>query len=123
MPTRTELEEAVHQVEQRLEGLAQALQERSAERLEHEALALQRALGASIDRLGQAARAGEVPPALRQRLALATGRVAAQRESLARATAALDRAIDVLMPGQPPRVAYSASGLSERSARAAACQA
>ncbi len=123
MHTRTELEQAVHQVEQRLEALAQALQQRSAERLEQEALALQRALGASIDRLGQAARAGEVPPALRQRLALATGRVAAQRESLARATAALDRAIDVLMPDQPPRVAYSASGLTERAARAAACQA
>jgi len=123
MPARTELEDAVHQLEQRLEGLSQALQQSSAERLEHEALALQRALGASIDRLGQAARLGEVPPALRQRLALATGRVAAQRESLARATAALDRAIDVLMPGQPPHVAYSASGLAERGARTAACQA
>ncbi len=123
MPPRTELEEAVHQVEQRLEALALALLDHSAERLEQEALALQRALGASIDRLGQAARAGEVPPALRQRLALATGRVAAHRESLARATAALDRAIDVLMPDQPARVAYSASGLVERSARAAVCQA
>jgi hypothetical protein len=123
MPNRIELEEAVKQVEQRLEALGQALQDRSAEQLEHEALALQRALGASIDRLGQAARAGEVPPALRQRLAVATGRVAAQRESLARATAALDRALDVLLPSQAPRVAYSASGLAERGPRAAACQA
>lgn len=123
MPNRIELEEAVKQVEQRLEALGQALQDRSAERLEHEALALQRALGASIDRLGQAARAGEVPPVLRQRMAVATGRVAAQRESLARATAALDRALDVLLPGHAPRVAYSASGLAERSPRAAACQA
>ncbi|MEO7851855.1 MAG: hypothetical protein ABIR94_06310 [Rubrivivax sp.] len=123
MPTRIELEEAIKRVEQRLEALGQALQDRGAERLEHEALALRRALGASIDRLGQAARAGEVPPALRQRLALATGQVAAQRESLARATAALDRAIDVLMPSHAPRVAYSASGLAERSPRAVACQA
>ena len=39
-----------------------------------------------------------MPPALRRRLASASGQVAAQRESLARATAALDRAIDVLLP-------------------------
>jgi hypothetical protein len=43
----------------------------------------------------------------------AGGRVAAQRESLARATAALDRAIDVLMPGEPSGL-YGASGKSER---------
>jgi hypothetical protein len=41
--------------------------------------------------------------------------VAAQRESLARATAALDRAIDVLLPPAAPRLAYSARGLAERT--------
>ena len=39
---------------------------------------------------------------LRQRLALAGGQVAAQREALARATASLDRAIDVLIPRPGP---------------------
>jgi hypothetical protein len=40
--------------------------------------------------------------------------VAAQRESLARATAALDRAIDVLMPRDTPRL-YSPHGGPERT--------
>ena len=42
-------------------------------------------------------------PALRDRLANASGHIAAQRESLARATAALDRAIDVLLPAAQRR--------------------
>ena len=54
-----------------------------------------------------------MPPALRHRLASASGQVAAQRESLARATAALDRAIDVLLPGDGVPL-YSALGAAER---------
>jgi hypothetical protein len=54
---------------------------------------------------------------LRERLALAGGLVAAQRESLARATAALDRAIDVLMPRERPAAVYSAIGPAERGSR------
>ena len=46
---------------------------------------------------------------LRRRLALAGAQVAAQRDALARATAALDRAIDVLMPS-PGTALYSAGG-------------
>jgi hypothetical protein len=42
--------------------------------------------------------------------------VAAQRESLARASASLDRAIDVLLPGNTERAAYSANGMAERAA-------
>jgi len=57
-----------------------------------------------------------VPPALRQRLALAGSQVAAQRESLARATAALDRAIDVLMPAPPAAAVYGQAGITERAA-------
>jgi hypothetical protein len=60
-----------------------------------------------------------VPPALRHRLARTSGQVAAQRESLARATAALDRAIDVLMPREGAAL-YSTFGGSERSARGGA---
>ena len=68
-----------------------------------------------MDHAARAARApAQLSPQLRQRLALASGQVAAQRESLARASAALDRAIDVLLPSPAPRVAYSAAGLSER---------
>src|SRR5438128_508738 len=66
--------------------------------IETEAGQLHRALAAAIDHFGRAARSGGVPAPLRQRLAVAGGQVAAQREALARATAALDRAIDVLLP-------------------------
>jgi hypothetical protein len=123
MPAAIDLEDAISQVEQHLEALGQAMRAHNAEGVEHEALALQRALAAAVQRLNHAARAGDVPPTLRQRLALATGQLAAQRESLARATAALDRAIDVLMPRATPRVAYSASGLADRGLRAAVLQA
>lgn len=121
MPLTLALEQSVDHVEQRLLALGQALAAHDTDAIEAEAAALQRALGAAVDHLGRAARAGTVPPPLRQRLALAGARVAAQREALARATAALDRAIDVLMPVAP--VAYSANGLNERSSRSGLVQA
>ena len=52
----------------------------------------------------------------------ASGEVAAQRESLARATAALDRAIDVLLPRDSAAV-YSTFGAAERSGRGGTLQA
>jgi hypothetical protein len=114
MPLNMELEDSVSKVEQRLGALGEALRVHHAEAVEAEAAELQRALAAAVDQLRRSARAGQLPAPLRQRLALASGRVAAQRESLARASAALDRAIDVLLPSPTPRVAYSAAGLSER---------
>lgn len=51
----------------------------------------------------------EIPQVLKLRLAQASAQVASQRECLARATSALDRAIDVLMP-QSAGVVYSPSG-------------
>jgi hypothetical protein len=115
------LEQSVSHVEQRLVALGAALALHDTDAIDSEAAALQRALAAAVEQLGQAARAGAVPPQLRQRLAQASGRVAAQREALARATAALDRAIDVLVPSAA--VAYSAGGLNERSTRSGLVQA
>jgi hypothetical protein len=123
MPLNINLEESVMSVESRLGALGQALCERNSEQVELQAHELQRALAAAVERLGLAARAGDVPPPLRQRLARASGQVAAQRESLARATAALDRALDVLMPANAACVAYSASGVTERSPRSGLAQA
>jgi hypothetical protein len=123
MPLNINLEESVMSVESRLGMLGQALCERNSEQVELQAHELQRALAAAVERLGLAARAGDVPPPLRQRLARASGQVAAQRESLARATAALDRALDVLMPANAACVAYSASGVTERSPRSGLAQA
>jgi hypothetical protein len=78
---------------------------------------LHTALAAAVDHFARAAKAGGVPPSMRRRLALAGGQVAAQREALARATASLDRAIDVLLPRLPAQPAlYSAGGNTTRSA-------
>jgi hypothetical protein len=50
--------------------------------------------------------------------------VAAQRENLARATSALDRAIDVLMPGEPgEQTGYAANGRPARPAHGASADA
>jgi len=113
MPTHAELEAAVILVEQRLAALTESLRSRDPQATEADANALQRALAQAIDRFVLATREGGVPDAMRQRLARASAQVARQRETLARATAALDRAIDVLMPGAAPRTLYSAQGLPE----------
>jgi hypothetical protein len=119
MPPNRELEQSVARVEARLMALGDALRGHRAEAVEAEAAELQLALAATLDPLRRSARAGALSPQLRQRLALASGHVAAQRESVARAGATLDRAIAVLLPSPAPRVAYSAAGLSERQPQGA----
>ncbi|MDE2368412.1 MAG: hypothetical protein KGN16_05515 [Burkholderiales bacterium] len=111
-----ELEHPLSALETQLELLGQALQQRDLPALDRAAGDLQHVLALAVDHFGRAARNGGVPPPLRHRLAVAGGRVAAQREALARATAALDRAIDVLLPGQLPSGLYSAAGAADRPA-------
>ncbi|MED5619873.1 hypothetical protein [Ideonella sp. BN130291] len=118
-----ELENSLAAVEQRLAALGEALRERNAEAIELHATELHRALADAVNRFAQAARTGGVPPVLRRRLANASGQVAAQRESLARATAALDRAIDVLMPAPPAGGVYSPQGGTERASLGGVIQA
>jgi hypothetical protein len=118
-----ELEASVANVEQRLAALGNALRERNGAAIEEESSELHQALAGAVQRFAQAARQGGVPPVLRQRLAETSGQVAAQRESLARATAALDRAIDVLMPGISAPGIYTASGGAERNSRSGTLQA
>jgi hypothetical protein len=109
----THLEPAVAAVEARLLALGEALMARDAAAMERCAGELHRALTDAVSRFSLAARSGAaVNPALRQRLMQATGAVAAQRESLSRATAALDRAMDVLMPRSPEAVYRAAPGAS-----------
>ena len=105
------LEQVVDAVELRLATLAEALRERNTQAVELQASELHRALAHAVQCFMQVAQQGGVPAAMRRRLARASAAVASQRESLSRATAALDRAIDVLMP--MPRAAaavYGASG-------------
>ena len=108
-----ELEARLFDVETRLAALGNALRARDPVGIDLHAAELHRALASAVSRFCDAARSGPLPPALRQRLASASGQVAAQRESLARATAALDRAIDVLLPASSVPL-YTALGSAER---------
>jgi hypothetical protein len=112
-----DLEAPLAALEQRIEALRGAIVRHDAAAIDHESAALHGALAAAIDQFSRAARRGAVPPSLRLRLSVAGARVAAQRDALARATAALDRAMDVILPAAPARVAYGVAGQAERSAR------
>lgn len=104
-------------VEDSLTALGLALHRRDVQAVDSIAAELHAALAAAVDHFSRAAKAGGVPPVLRRRLALASGQVAAQREALARATASLDRAMDVLIPRHhaAPKSLYSAAGGADRS--------
>ena len=111
----SDLEACLGAVEQRLAWLGEALRQRDASGIELHSGELHRALAAAVQRFGHAARTGGVPPRLRHRFAAASAQVAAQRESLARATAALDRAIEVLLPDAAVDPAfYGANGAGVR---------
>lgn len=107
------LEATLAAVELRLNALGQALLQRDLGGVDEQSAALHRALAAAVDHFSRAARHGPIPMALRHRLARTSGDVAAQRESFARATAALDRAIDVLLPRETPAL-YGAQGVNGR---------
>ena len=118
------LEASLRTIEALLAALGAALRERDLEVIDVQASALQRAMASAVHRFNQASRQPEgVAPALRQRLALAGAQIAAQREGLARATAALDRAIDVLMPPAPAGSLYGQAGHSQRAASGGCLQA
>ena len=107
------LEQPLLEVESCLTLLGDAILKRDSAAIESQASALHQALAQAVGDFREAARSGGVPAGLRSRLVMAGGRVAAQREALARATAALDRAMDVLMPGETTGL-YSALGKNER---------
>ena len=108
------LERPLKAVEDQLAALGLALRQQDISAVDLAAADLHLALAAAVDDFGRAARNGGVPAPLRRRLAQAGGQVAAQREALARATASLDRAIDVLIPRPSPSSVYSSAGSSPR---------
>jgi hypothetical protein len=122
-PESLELETTLAAVETHLAALGESLRASDMASVDHHASELHRALARAVDHFTHAARTGPVPPPLRQRLMRASGLVASQRESLARATAALDRAIDVLMPRSAPPSVYSAGGSADRQPRGGSIQA
>jgi hypothetical protein len=101
---QADLEAMLGEIDRHLEGLGEAMRKRDLSALEAHASQLHMALARAVDGFTLASRTGGVPLALRARLATASSKVAAHRESLARATSALDRAIDVLMPREPTPV-------------------
>ncbi|GAB4559265.1 MAG: hypothetical protein IV105_01990 [Rhizobacter sp.] len=121
-PASPELETTLAAVETQLASLGESLRANDSVAIDHHATELHRALARAVDHFTHAARSGPVPPPLRERLKLASGLVASQRESLARATAALDRAIDVLMPRDRAASVYSTAG-AERAMRSGVIQA
>jgi len=116
-PAGSPLEDHLAAVESHLSALGEALRARDTRDIDLHATELHRALARAVDHFSRAASNGPVPQALRHRLASASGQVAAQRDSLARATAALDRAIDVLMPRESGHGLYSSHGPAERGGR------
>ncbi|MEY2873539.1 MAG: hypothetical protein RLZZ373_910 [Pseudomonadota bacterium] len=97
-PDATDLEHLLTAVELDLNALGDSLRLRDSDRIEHHAGHLRDTLTRAIDGFTRASRAGQVPAALRARLVKASGQVAVQRESLLRATVALDSAMEVLLP-------------------------
>jgi multidrug resistance efflux pump len=114
------LERPLAAVEHQLAALGLALHRQDMAAVDQAAAELHRALAHAVDHFSRAARSGGAPMPLRRRLAMAGGQVAAQREALARATASLDRAMDVLLPqaGVPGLSSaarlYSAAGGADR---------
>jgi hypothetical protein len=93
------LEDMLECVEAELAALGESLRLRDSAAIEQHAELLQRALALAVDDFSRAARSSSgIPSLLRKRLVKASGQVAAQRESLLRATVALDRAIEALIP-------------------------
>ncbi|MFO1228598.1 hypothetical protein [Roseateles sp.] len=106
-----ELEQPLIAVETCLTQLGEALAARDPAGIERHSVELHHLLTQAVAAFSAAAQAGRLPASLRQRLVQAGGRMAAQREALARGNVSLDRALDVLIPAEP---VYGASGLAER---------
>jgi hypothetical protein len=109
------LEDLLGVVETRLSALGNALRRRDIAGIDTHALALRDALQNALSGFGSAARHGPVPDALRSRLVQAGGQVAAQRDTLARATFALDHAIDAMIPKEDSGVYGADRGASNAS--------
>ncbi len=102
-------ERALGALEHHLDSLGDALRQRDSGTLLEASRALQQALPAALDNLRRDS-PQPLPPELRERLLRDRGRILAQREALSRAHAAVDRAVNVLLPGETP--VYHPAGLA-----------
>ncbi|MEN9485082.1 hypothetical protein HZU83_18120 [Sphaerotilus montanus] len=97
-PDAADLERLLSAVEGDLDALGDSLRLRDSTRIERHSGDLREALTRALDGFTRASRSGQIPAALRARLVKASGQVAVQRESLLRATVALDGALEALLP-------------------------
>lgn len=104
-----ELAALLGRVEDSLQALSQAAHARDADQVSLHAQEVHRALAPVIDAFGAAARRGQLPPALRQRLVRVGREVAGQRMAMATQQQALDRALALLMPNDAPAAAAAAA--------------
>lgn len=109
---RLPLADALAAIELQLLALTGSLQARDAQGVEASAQRLATAVEASAPLLRAA---GALPPGTNDRITQAMGRVTAQREALARATASVERAMAVLWPAGSDPAVYSASGYAQRA--------
>lgn len=121
----TDLEGALGTVEACLAQLSDALKQHDPDATEAASASLHRALAVAVDRSTRAARNGGMPPALRRRLAMAGGQVAALREAIARASVSLDKAMEILLPDAAPTQSpvYGAQGNPWRNASSGVAEA
>jgi len=109
-PDTAGLEQALSQVETAIDALTLALQQADGTQVELASLDLRAAMGSAMTHFAQVARRGTMPPALRQRLALASAKLVVQRDAVGRQSAALDQAIDILIPREQPAATYTPHG-------------
>ena len=112
MTETQQIHRRLEHIEDRLQRLSAALRGTDAVAIEEATLALRQVLGQAMSDLRPAIKGSGISATLRNRILLADAEVAAQREAVARAAAALDRAVNLLMPSQAP--AYDANGSAQR---------
>jgi hypothetical protein len=109
------LEGSLSAVEQAIATLGHTLTQRDIAATEAASTSLHEAMRAAMSQFAQVARRGTMPAALRHRLALANGQIAAQREALFRASSLVEQNLEILIPRPMAETSvYSASGASQR---------
>ena len=114
-PDTSELEVSLAAVELAIATLGHTLTRQDIAAIEAASTTLHDAMRAAMTQFAQVARRGTMPLALRTRLAMANGQIAAQREALIRATSLVEQNLEILIPRPMAETSvYSASGASQR---------
>jgi hypothetical protein len=114
-PDTSRLEVSLAAVELAIATLGHTLTRQDIAAIEAASTTLHDAMRAAMAQFAQVARRGTMPIALRTRLAMANGQIAAQREALIRAASLVEQNLEILIPRPMAETSvYSASGASQR---------